>query len=477
MNRLFQALVAVASAIVVAAVGAPLAGADIIAVSETPGSQAPGDIDIARIDLSTGTLLALPAGIDTADQELHPSVSSNGRYLVFERAPFGSSTRRTILADLTTGQMSDLFNGFQASAIHPSSPSITPDGEFVLTGQDFVPVTNADAADVTFTSTASFPTGPYTQSLYLGPDLGGHASGTTADPLATGSSSGSLFTYRMTPSGEPSMLVLGRLGSTSQSLEGATNERLAHPAIASPGGTPIVAFDETPVGTPAVGQPTSADIAFTPGTISGFSAAPVLLPSTVDTPANETRPAFTPDGRYLGFIRTGSDHHERVFVWDSATQTIVNPAGFDLGLISAPDTGNLSLYTTPVFTFASISSSGVIAFRLLAPSGVGILVQRVVGHHELFGRRVPTLEPVGRVPLGHFARGRGHVHWDLRVGGRRLHPGLYQVTVRAVTPDLHVRDLGVPRIVRVLHKTRTAASRGPGAHDARAPAATARLQP
>src|SRR5205823_3917706 len=117
------------------------------------------------------------------------------------------------------------------------------------------------------------------------------------------------------------------------------------------------------------------------------------------------------------------------------TQTLVNPAGADLGVQSARNRGSsLSLYTRTLFSFARLDSGLQAQFGLLQPSGVGILVQRIVGSHKQFGKTVPTLKPVGRVPLGTFKKGRGHARWDGRVNGKRLKPGRYQVTVRAVSP-------------------------------------------
>jgi hypothetical protein len=37
------------------------------------------------------------------------------------------------------------------------------------------------------------------------------------------------------------------------------------------------------------------------------------------------------------------------------------------------------------------------------------------------------------------------VKWDGRVNGRKLKPGRYLVTVRAVSPKGAIRDLGTPR--------------------------------
>src|SRR5262249_13258005 len=146
-----------------------------------------------------------------------------------------------------------------------------------------------------------------------------------------------------------------------------------------------------------------------------------------------------------------SDGHDRVFVFDNETQTLVNSAGADLGptVGAARDPGNLSLFVRPLLKTTTLSRSGLIGFDLIDPSRIGILVQRVAGTHKLFGKSVPKLAPVGRVPLGKFKRGHGKIRWDGLVGGRRLKPGRYQVTVRAVSSKGAVLDFGTPRTFTV----------------------------
>src|SRR5688572_32826878 len=41
--------------------------------------------EIGLVNASSGTRLTLPAGVNTADDELHPSLSVDGRYLVWMR--------------------------------------------------------------------------------------------------------------------------------------------------------------------------------------------------------------------------------------------------------------------------------------------------------------------------------------------------------------------------------------------------------
>jgi len=79
-----------------------------------------------------------------------------------------------------------------------------------------------------------------------------------------------------------------------------------------------------------------------------------------------------------------------------------------------------------VLLAASLPRLGTLNLDLANSSAVGLLVQRVTGHHRLLGRRVPKLQPAGRIPLGRFRHGRQTVHWRPR-GLRR---GRYQFTPR-----------------------------------------------
>jgi len=67
----------------------------------------------------------------------------------------------------------------------------------------------------------------------------------------------------------------------------------------------------------------------------------------------------------------------------------------------------------------------------------------------VLGNRAFKLRTVGRVPLGNCGRGRLRTKWDLRVGGKRLRPGRYLVTVRVVTRKRVVRELGRPKVIRI----------------------------
>jgi hypothetical protein len=162
---------------------------------------------------------------------------------------------------------------------------------------------------------------------------------------------------------------------------------------------------------------------------------------------DESQPALTADERYLAFVpRNFKD--DRLFVWDSQTQLLLNGDGVDLGEINTAGHGAVSLYTKSLFKLSQVTSQGVV-LQLLQPSGIGLVVQRILGTHRVLGKQAYRLGPARRVPLATFKKGRHGIRWDLKVNGRALAPGRYLVTVRAVTPKVVVRGLGRPRVIRV----------------------------
>ena len=95
------------------------------------------------------------------------------------------------------------------------------------------------------------------------------------------------------------------------------------------------------------------------------------------------------------------------------------------------------------------SNQATIVSTLRQQNTVGILVKRVVGHHRVHGRRVATLRRVGRVPLGAHHRGKVRLRWALKVKGKRLKPGHYQVTLRAIGKHRQVLGITKPVTIRV----------------------------
>ena len=408
---------------------APAAHADIFAASE---GRAAGrtDLDLYVINAGTGAAVALPAGVNTPSaDEFHPSISADGSRIVFERR--SGNTTRIVVTDLKTGTSADLLNGFEQATNPQHSPAIAPGGGTVYTG---TPFTAGSHPAVTVTDLTNFPAGPFghsTFSVFGSPD----ADGATTNPV--------LHQSRLAFDAGPTQVVVATTdGGQRTTFTDFGAASLSHPAMGAPGGAPVVVYDQR--GSTGTHQ---ADLMFRPG-VSGIGD-PIPLAQLNSKAFDETRPSFSADGRYLAFVARGADGIARLIVWDSQTQTNLNGAGFAMGSLDAFDIGATTIFTKDVLKLALIKPSGLVQFRVRQNTGIGILVQRVIGHHKLFGKSVPTLKMVGRVPLGRFHRGAGHVKWNGRVNGKRLPHGRYQITVRAVTSHGGIRDLGTPRVLRV----------------------------
>jgi hypothetical protein len=167
----------------------------------------------------------------------------------------------------------------------------------------------------------------------------------------------------------------------------------------------------------------------------------------------ESMPKVSPDGRYLVWIEGAPPSSQRLRVFDRSTQDYVN-AGVPLGARPI-DSWALAQTNAPVikeFEVAPLLTAAAGTAPLVAtldrPTSVGILVQRITGTRRLLGERVPRLARVGRVPLGRQHRGQVRIRWNRRVNGRRLSPGRYQITLRALR-GTRVIELSTPRVVRV----------------------------
>jgi hypothetical protein len=415
------------------------ARADLVAAVVVNGDRA----DIAILNTTTGARRTLPASVNSAALEGNPSVSADGKRLAFERADLAAGTHRIVVVDLATGQSSDLFTAFDTAQSPQYDPFISADGTAVYTGGNFdQPRPPAFSPRIVLTSLAPFPAGPYSHAS-LRPEYDFAVAGTTLDPDV----SGSLIAFQERRGQFPGELILRQAGGAASSPLARASMYYRNPTMAATN-PQVVVFDQAPVNADqSVGQ---SDLAFAPANVSTFTgSAPVKLPAIVDSPLSESDPALTADGRYLAFVRH-ADGHDRLFMFDTQTQTLLNPDGVDLGTMDSSAIGNISfLPTTPLIVTSMITSTGTISAQLLRASGVGIIVQRIRGRHRLLGKRVFKLGPLRRVPLGRFRKGPNTVHWNLKVGGHRLAPGRYLVTPRAVTPKVVVRELGKPRVIRI----------------------------
>jgi dipeptidyl aminopeptidase/acylaminoacyl peptidase len=406
---------------------APAARADVFAASSgRPAGRT--DLDLVLVNASTNAPVALPAGVNTAGaDELHPSVSADGSRLVFERR--SGATVRIILTDLKTGQSADLFSGFEQAANPQVTPSISADGRTVVTGEAFV-----ERPQVLLTDVSAFPAGPYPRSSYQASfAFGSGTTGATSNPVIKDNQ----LAFEEQPTGATKHIVVGELGGPSSQSFGSS-----HPALGAPGGIATLLFD-------FLSSAGTRDLAFTTFTSPQTAQTGTIVPlAQLNSSFHQHRPSFSPDGRYIAFDDYAPAGALTLNVWDSQTQTILNDGGPQISNVDNPLDGSTTIYVKPVLKTTTIQGP-VVRFQLLQPSGIGILVQRVVGHHRQFGRTVPTLRMIGRVPLGRFRSGSGRVRWNGRVNGRKLRRGTYQVTVRAVDASAHVLDLGRPRQVRV----------------------------
>src|SRR4051812_8842818 len=226
-------------------VAAPAAQAEIFAVTVgDPGAA--GGFDIVHLNAVTGTPVALPAAVNPAGtNNIYPSISNDGKRMVFERNDFGSSTVRIIFVDLTTGQSADLFNGFETAANPPRTPSITAAGDEVLTGGPLQPDGSGKLkAQVTLTSVTGFPAGPYPRSTFAPQYSFNGDSGEVGDPVAAGSANGSLLAFRVTRPNVHDELVVGQLGGAASPPLLSSDTHFSHPSFGKPGGVTTVLFDE-----------------------------------------------------------------------------------------------------------------------------------------------------------------------------------------------------------------------------------------
>jgi WD40-like Beta Propeller Repeat len=369
-------------------------------------------------------------------------LSPDGKRLVFARNDLASGTSRIVMVDLVTGQSADLFTAFEESADPQSTPVFSEDGAKVITGRKleaFGPSSSQLPASFTETDVSNFPNGPFPHTIVR---AGGPSSTSTGRTLQPSVGTGGLFAFGIFYSDHTLRPVVVRTNSaTSTIFDPAAN--LDDPAISGPDG--VVVFVRS---APSENQ---SKLVYRP--LNALASAPTTALPTIVNAADrfQIHPAFSDDGRYLAFLRLRS-FPERLFVFDTQTQLLLNPQGVPVDTLQASPHGSGSfndggtvLTVVPVFTRTGIVGRNVL-FGLNADSTVGILVQRIVGTTRLLGHRAPKLRLVGRVPLGRFKRGRGihRVRWDQRVHGTRLRSGTYLVTVRSVTSKLQVRDLGKP---------------------------------
>ena len=436
-RRCLRALAALA---VLAAFGGPVgaAHANVVVYGTVLGPG--GDPDIARIDTTTGAITRLGASVNTGAREAGSALSPDGLLLAYERGPRDRAA--IMVTNLSTGATASVVDAFDVQALHPAQPAWTASSHLLL-GVAAAPQNGVLMDRLLDVDLTNLPNGPFPRTTRIlgpaGPD--DFLTNSPAEAQVPGVAA-------------PVDVAIGRGLSSHGAVVGQHTTApatvpegdSAHPTISSAVG--VVVFMFAPSGT------SPSRLQFTD------LGATASLPAIVNAPgADEQLPQFSPDGRYLAFIRAAAGER-RLFVWDTSSQLLLNSTGVKLDPpVSAAGASTpfeqraldgLSVRVEQsVFASALIASRGLIVIRTVLPSRVGIIVQKVVGRTKVLGRNAVKLRYVGRVPLGSFHAGRSTIHWDLHVAGRRLAAGRYQVTPRSLTAKGGIRDLGKPVVITI----------------------------
>src|SRR5262249_29579438 len=151
------------------------------------------------------------------------------------------------------------------------------------TGSAFAAQTHAV---VTLTDLTNFPGGPFPHTSLTVPGTMGTA-GATANPVSNGTSVGF--------NAGTGAIVLSKPNAFTF-FNGPPVASLTHPALGAAGGLPVTVYDQR-----SLAEPHQADLVFRTGQ-SGLLGEPTPLTQLNSKAFDETRPSFSPDGRYLAFV-------------------------------------------------------------------------------------------------------------------------------------------------------------------------------
>jgi WD40 repeat protein len=415
--------------------------------------------DIALINANTGAAIGVPASVNTADDELHPALSPDGRYIVFTRMRLlpdlngnilPPATRTLFRVDRQTGEVVQLAGGGAAGPVIrqvAGTPRLAWGVTHFANGSSGTTVVSRAGA---FTGGALTGTEEHIASLPAGPAFTTHAAVTTA-PEDDGF--GNVFQRPLRTLGIA--YIDNATGALQNGLAHLTTKRVAGGAVTSIGREKSFGSATQPAGHPV---PRVGDdlIAFEMGNGNlsniktfrfGIDQNAVDAPAAINTVLGERMPAWSTDGSQLGFVRTALTG--RVLGLFDTTPGIQNLLNDAVSLGNPPPTpqtvvfqnvwGGISLapsgstdLVSCASTCTSLLGAGTLTPRITTTTAtnIGILVVRVVGKHRLFGETVPKIKPVGRVPLGRARDGRNRFRWDATVDGKRLKAGTYLLTYR-----------------------------------------------
>jgi hypothetical protein len=437
--------------------------------------------EIRLVNVSTGAAISVPAGVNTTDDELHPTLTPDGRYLAFMRTKLQPklngdivppSARALHVLDRQTGTVttpSSVGTGTGAAG-----PVFSLGGSVLAWG--IKPGLNSQQR-LEVSRHASFTNGA----------LGGASSdiaGTTTAPSETPHAAVATvneFDFNLNRNVARTARYLSF--ATIDANSGALLTGLAHIATTrvndqgfNAGKSNSFGSDGAPASHPV---PRSGDNYTALDLANGedvdiqtlswpteTTLTPAPVPITTTNP--ERMPAWSPDGIQLGFVRTIAGRR-KLGVFD-ATPGIQNALNspIDLGA-DAPTSqtrayqstwGGLALANSSALDVptvictsgcllslanSNLTQSVTLVPRLSSVTNVGIFVARVTGTRKLLGRTTPRIRVIGRVPLGRTRKGANRFRWNGKVNGKRLAAGTYLLTYRALRGK---RVLSLSRSIR-----------------------------
>ena len=415
--------------------------------------------EIGLVNAATGASIALPAGVNTNDDELHPTLSPDGRYLVFMRTKLlpklngdivPPAARTLFIADRETGSVQSLGQtgagpvigpaGRLGWGIRPAEVAFQPGRFHVSRSGPF----NDGQLTPPGLERGGPPTGGLVETVHAD-----HGTLSELDPnlLSPVNVSARYLSYAVLDANTGALQSQTVQFTTFRDFNNGTSNFTGrgkdYGSPSAPAGHPDVRSDDY------VAFHMGGDIQTVSFPVDDVAVAPEPITSS----APERDPAWSPDDLKLGFIRTtGGKRKLGVYNATPGIQAILNPLA-DLGA-EAPTAqtrayqevwGGLSISdgapsSAPVITcdaacrarLASVTTPPLLTPRLSTPSAIGIFIARVTGKRKLLGRTVPRVRVVGKVPLGRAKKGRNRKRWNGRVNGKRLRRGTYLLTYRSL---------------------------------------------
>jgi WD40 repeat protein len=464
---------AIGAAAAAALVPATAGAAPLVAAYDTfvPGKG----FEIAMVKVSNGAAVAVPAGVNTTADELHPALSPDGRFMVFMRTTLTPKlngdivpppARELLMFDRQGSAGAVALQGRGAGPVFRRifssvalsfaiPPELNAQQRLVVARRSRLSNGVLNGSQNMIAAPPPAPSGQVLEIPHGGwtqlNDLGRSVDAAYLSLAYIDANTGALQT------GLASLSAIREKLSNPAETEGSAN---SYGSAGAPASHPV---PRNPDDYTALDLANGNDVNIQ--TLS-WPAETVLTPAPapITTTDPERMPAWSPDGLQLGFMRTTAGRRKLgVFDATPGIQTVLNSpldlgvdaptpqtrayqstwGGLSLALASSLDGGgsnggvpqvgcgaacftplnNKSLLNVPLLPVLSASTVG---------QTVGIFVVRVTGTRKLLGRTVPRIRVVGRVPLGRTVRGVNRFRWNGKVNGRRLRAGTYLLTYRAL---------------------------------------------